>query len=126
MLVNVTGLAADGQAADSLIRQLMMASAPEGYCLRENMLQFGNIGDLRVSGGTVVFTRSGSGEAAPCVDEGKLTRALRGQTLEAAGSYLVERFDLDAAPVISVVPAILGRMPLLSERITVTVDMGSE
>jgi len=121
MLVNVGGLAADGEGANALLKQLMGRSKPAGYCLQEGTLQFRNVGEMQVRSGLIQFTRVGSGVAVSCTDEEELRRELTGQTLNAASEYLEEHMDLEEFPVISVVPSVFGRMPFLSHRIELRV-----
>jgi len=126
MLVNVGGLAADGEGANALLKQLMGRNMPEGYCLQEDALYFRDVGTMQVRSGLVQFTRVGSGVAMSCTDEEELRRELTGKTLSAASQHLDERMDLLEFPSISVVPALFGRMPFLSQRIELRIEAESK
>ena len=121
MLLKVGGLAADGSSANLLLRQLMERNIPDGYCLRDETLRFRDVGTVQVGSGVVRFTRVGSGEAMSCADEDALIAALRGKSLKAAGVYLMQHLDLEEPPVISAIPAVYGRIPLLSQRIAIRI-----
>jgi len=125
MLVNVGGLAADGEGAKALLKQLMGRSMPDGYCLQEGTLRFRDVGTMQVRSGLVQFTRVGSGMAMSCTDEEELRRELTGKTLSEASKYLDERMDLVELPSISVVPALFGRMPFLPQRIELRIEAES-
>jgi hypothetical protein len=126
MLVNVAGLAVDGQGANSLLIQLMSSKIPSGYCLQEDTLRFRDEGEMEVRRGTVRFTRVGSGRAMSCVDEEGLAESLRGKTLNQASEYLQEHLELEEAPSISVIPSLYGRIPLLPQRTEIVVAGPSE
>ncbi|MCG2767810.1 MAG: baseplate J/gp47 family protein [Anaerolineae bacterium] len=125
MLVNVGGLAVDGDGANALLKQLMGRSMPDGYCLQESTLRFRDVGTMQVHSGLVQFTRMGSGVAMSCTDEEELRRELSGKTLNAASKHLDERMDLVEFPSISIVPALFGRMPFLSQRIELRIEAES-
>jgi len=125
MLVNVGGLAADGEGANALLKQLMGRSMLDGYCLQEGTLRFRDVGTMQVRSGLVQFTRVGSGIAMSCADEEELRRELTGKTLSEASKHLDERMDLVEVPSISVVPALFGRMPFLSQRIELHIEAES-
>lgn len=121
MLVNVGGLAVDGESANSLLAELMRSNIPDGYCLQMGTLRFQDEGEMEIGNGVVRFTRVGSGRAASCVDKELLSEALRGKTLAQASEYLQERIDLAEPPSISVIPTLFGRVPLLSTRTEISV-----
>ena len=126
MLVSVGGLAVDGESANALLRQLMAASIPDGYCLQEQTLRFRDVGEMQVRSGLVQFTRGGSGIATSCMDQEELKVALKGKTLEAAAEYLTEQMDLEEPPFMSIIPSIFGRVPFLSQRIALRIVSESD
>jgi len=123
MIVVVKALAVSGKDANALALDALERKVPQGMALIPKTLIFqpGEVKDVQDK--RVVFAMSASGTATTVIDEAAVVDSIRGKRLSEASQYLREQLGLESAPEIHLSNGWLGRLPLLSMRIRLHVQV---
>lgn len=121
LAVRASGTLAGGEEANMLILRLLEKQAPPGSILQADSLRFKPGEVLAVDGASVRFRMTASGIAISNVREAEVRSAIQGRPTDEALQILLDRWDFEQAPKLSVTPDWLGRVPWLPYRITVTI-----
>ena len=126
MTVVVKALAISGKDANALALGALEAKVPQGMALVPRTLRFqpGEVKDVQDK--RVVFMMAASGTAAPVADEAALVQAIQGKPVAWAAQYLEEQLGLETPPEIRLRNAWMGRLPMLSFRISLRTLMPDE
>jgi len=126
MIVVVKALAISGKDANALALEALERKVPQGMALVARTLQFRPTEVKAVEDGRVIFVMEASGTAAPVVDEVKILNAVRGKSVSWAAQYVQAELGLESPPEIRLRNGWLGRMPLLSMRMTLRAPLPGE
>ena len=126
MIVVVKALAISGKDANALALEALERKVPAGMALVPRTLQFRPTEVKEVQDQRVVFVMEAAGTAAPIVDEASILNAIRGKPVPWAVQYLQSELGLESPPQIRLRNAWLGRMPLLSMRMTLRARLPGE
>ncbi len=126
MIVVVKALAISGKDANALALEALERKVPAGMALVPRTLQFRPTEVKGVEDQRVVFVMEAAGTAAPVVDEAGILNAIRGKPASWAAQYLQSELGLESLPEIRLRNAWLGRLPLLSMRMTLRAPLPGE
>lgn len=126
MIVVVKALAVSGKDANALALEALERKVPQGMALVARTLQFRPTEVKAVEAQRVIFVMEASGTAAPVVDETKILGTIRGKPVSWAAQYLESELGLESPPEIRLRNAWLGRLPLLSMRMTLHTPLPGE
>ncbi|MGB9593786.1 MAG: hypothetical protein ACPL7R_06595, partial [Anaerolineae bacterium] len=126
MIVVVKALAISGKDANALALEALARKVPQGMALVPRTLQFRPTEVKAVEDQRVIFVMEASGTAAPVVDEVKILNAIRGKPVSWAAQYVRSELGLESPPEIRLRNGWLGRMPLLSMRMTLHAPLPGE
>lgn len=120
---SVRALIMDEQSARGAALARLSAQIPPGRRLMLDSIQYER-GPVRTANGQTTFTLSASGNVAAVVDPERVRQRIAGMDVQSALNALNQGWLLDPrrAPQIEVWPAILGRLPALPIRISVSVE----
>jgi hypothetical protein len=126
MIVVVKALAISGKDANALALQALERKVPQGMALVARTLQFRPTEVKAVEDQRVIFVMEASGTAAPVVDEVRILNAIRGKPVSWAAQYIQSELGLESPPEIRLRNGWLGRMPLLTMRMTLRAPLPGE
>jgi hypothetical protein len=121
MQVKVSGLAVDTAEGEELLLRLLEQRMKPGYDVVAGSATFKRENLLQATPEEARFEMSVHAAAAPAIDTQAVSRAIAGQTVQAATETLSRQFALESEPRIELTSSFLRRLPWWTARIRVQV-----
>jgi hypothetical protein len=121
MQVKVSGLAVDTAEGEELLLRLLEQRMKPGYDVVAGSATFKRENLLQATPEEARFEMSVHAAAAPAIDTQAVSRAIAGQTVQAATETLSRQFALESEPRIELASSFLRRLPWWTARIRVQV-----
>ncbi len=117
----VSGLAVDSDNAEAVAYAQLLRRLPPGYSLIDARFEVGEVAEEDIGPGQLSFFVTAHGYAAANLDPAQAAMLIRGQPVAAARERLMAELPLAEAPIVTVWPEQVERVPWLPLRIHVNV-----
>lgn len=117
----VSGLFLDGETLRQMLASRLNRYVPGGYLVDASAVSYHAPANLAFSDGVISLTVSATASSQAQISKQDVRRAIAGKAVADAKSIIVRTFPVAQTPQIMLENSRLGRLPLLTSRITVRV-----